>query len=367
MLSWSSFHWCGSSTESIIAILTLFILLLGSQIILYFVGGSLSFIQVDPGAATTGSWLPVSYTLVIAAVAPFTGYLQDLLGRRGITLIGSVVIMIGIALMGSAHSFSVGVVGMTLAGAGAAVCELTALAGMSDIVPVRQRGIAIALMSCWIIPFAPYLLYAQLLSTYYTWRWGLWITLIWNALAFIGVSTTYFPKSHPRMEGFTKRKILAQIDYIGAVLSITGITIFIVALQAGGSSHSWTSAYVLVQLIIGILMILAWIMWEVKFAKFPMIPKQLFQGQRVVALTFFIAFVAGMDFYSIINFFPLYFGTVYDPDPVQVGLKGLGYGVALIMGGIVFNALLSTKIPVKVTLATATTLMSKSFLSPPLS
>lgn len=70
----------------------------------------------------------------MTAVAPFVGYLQDLCGRRTITLIGSVVIMVGVALIGSAHGFGQAVTGMALSGAGAAVCELTSLAGISDIV-----------------------------------------------------------------------------------------------------------------------------------------------------------------------------------------------------------------------------------------
>lgn len=96
---------------------------------LYFVGGSLGYISADLNIATKASWLPVSNTLAITAVAPFVGYLQDLLGRRSITLFGSVVIMVGIALIGSAHSFGQAVAGMAISGSGAGICELTALAG----------------------------------------------------------------------------------------------------------------------------------------------------------------------------------------------------------------------------------------------
>lgn len=96
---------------------------------LYFVGGCLGYIQAEFGATANSSWLPVSNTLAITAVAPFVGYLQDLLGRRNITLFGSVIIMVGIALIGSAHSFGQAVGGMALSGAGAGICELTALAG----------------------------------------------------------------------------------------------------------------------------------------------------------------------------------------------------------------------------------------------
>lgn len=88
-------------------------------------------------------------------------------------------------------------------------------------------------------------------------------------------------------------------------------------------------------------MIVAWVIWEYKFAKFPMIPKELFHGQKIVGTAFFIAFVAGMNFYSLLNFFPLTFTAMYDPAPVQVGLKGLGYGISVTMGATIFNALLS--------------------------
>jgi MFS family permease len=93
------------------------------------VGGMLSYVETGLGAAGKGGWLVVCNTLAITAVAPFTGYLQDLVGRREIALVGSIVICIGIAVVGSAHSFGQGVTGMSLAGAGAGICELTALAG----------------------------------------------------------------------------------------------------------------------------------------------------------------------------------------------------------------------------------------------
>lgn len=68
-------------------------------------------------------------------------------------------------------------------------------------------------------------MYCQLLSTRASWRWGQWICLIWNGLTFIALAATYFPRMHPRMEGLTKRKIFSQIDYVGGILSIVGITI----------------------------------------------------------------------------------------------------------------------------------------------
>ena len=134
----------------------------------------------------------------------------------------------------------------------------------------------------------------------------------------------------------------------------------LVALQSGGYTHPWKSGYVLSQLIIGILLIVAWVIWEGKFAPHPMIPRELYQGQRVVALAFLVACIAGFDFYSLINFFPLAFSTLWSTDPVQVGLKGLGYGVSTTVGAVFWNAMLSTKLEAKYILLIASVIMSKS-------
>jgi MFS family permease len=101
----------------------------GSQLPLFFVGGSLAFIAKDIGGATTEAWIPISYWLALATIAPFCGYLQDFFGRRNITLAGGVVLRVGIIVVSTAHSIGAAVTGMAIAGAGAAIEELTALAG----------------------------------------------------------------------------------------------------------------------------------------------------------------------------------------------------------------------------------------------
>jgi hypothetical protein len=118
-------------------------------------------------------------------------------------------------------------------------------------------------------------MYSQLLSTYHTWRWGPWISLIYNGVTAFGLLFTYFPHIHARAEGFTAGAILKRIDFLGGALSIVGLTIFLVALQAGGYTHPWTSAYVLCCLLIGFFTIVAWVVWEWGFARAPMVNKTL--------------------------------------------------------------------------------------------
>lgn len=99
---------------------------------LYFCGGSLQFIVKDIGGSVATGWLPTANTLAIASVAPFVGYLQDLFGKRYISLFGAALLCIGCVVLGTAHSFGHAIVGMAIAGAGAGIGELTGLAGVSE-------------------------------------------------------------------------------------------------------------------------------------------------------------------------------------------------------------------------------------------
>lgn len=101
----------------------------GSQIPLYFTGGTLTFIAEDLNAHDIIGWLPVANTLAIASVCPFVGYLQDLFGKRTIALFGATLLCVGCIVLGTAHHLGQALAGMALAGAGAGVGELTGLAG----------------------------------------------------------------------------------------------------------------------------------------------------------------------------------------------------------------------------------------------
>ncbi|KAF2643569.1 MFS general substrate transporter [Massarina eburnea CBS 473.64] len=332
------------STRRIFSAIFLAGLYTGSQVILYFTGGSLGFIEEDLQLARGGAWLPTANILAIAAACPYAGYLQDLFGKRYIALFGSFSICLGCVLMGTTHSFAQSLAGMALSGIGAAIGELTGLAGLAEVVPVKYRGYSLALVTAFVLPFCPYLMYVELWShgNSVGWRWGPWTAFIYNGAVGLGLLFTYFPHyNYTRAEGFSRRAILARIDYVGGVLSIMGLTLFLVALQSGGYTHSWTSAYILCTLLIGLLLIVAWVVYEWKFARHPMVPGELFKGQRIVGLAYVVAFAAGMNFFSILNFFPLVFSSVYDPVPVQIGLRGLGPSFSTAIGAVFFNAMLS--------------------------
>ena len=108
------------------------------------------------------------------------------------------------------------------------------------------------------------------------------------------------------------------------------------ALNNGGYLYGWGSAHVLAPLIIGIMILAGFVFWEMRVAKVPIAPKALFQ-RRVVRMAFIISLIAGMNFYSLINFAPLFFSNVYPADPVLVGARSTGMPTATIFGAVFGN------------------------------
>ena len=108
------------------------------------------------------------------------------MGRRYVALIGATFLIVGMIVCSTAHSMGVFIGqsyqipfkaitkidtgGMTLAGIGAGINELTALAATSEMAPTAKRGKYVAVLVFTIIPFCPSVLYGQLIAAHAGWR-----------------------------------------------------------------------------------------------------------------------------------------------------------------------------------------------------
>ncbi|KIW83626.1 hypothetical protein Z517_02872 [Fonsecaea pedrosoi CBS 271.37] len=314
----------------------------GSQIPAYLLGGIPPLIYRDIGGIDRWVWFILANLLTLAAVCPFVGSLSDLFGRRYVALVGAAFLVVAMVVCGTANNMDQFIAGMALSGAGAGICELTCLAGTSELAPTRQRGKYVAGLIMTIIPFCPSALYAELIAGYASWKYCCLLSGVWALIGFIGVLFFYFPAPRPNPRGLTKRQIISEVDIVGGFLSISGTIVFLAGLVWGGYQYEWTSVHVLLPMILGFLLLfVAFPIWEVKFAKFPMFPSRMKQETRLLTLTLIITAISGSNFFSILMFWPTQAFNVYGHDPVGVGLRTLPIGFAILAGCVVVLVLLS--------------------------
>ncbi|KUI55504.1 hypothetical protein VP1G_02904 [Cytospora mali] len=274
----------------------------GSQIPVYLFGAVPPYIYRDIGGHDRWIWLILANLLSLAAICPFVGSLSDLFGRRYVALVGAAFIVLGMIIVSTAQTMNIVIGGMTFAGIGAGINELTALAATSELAPVAKRGKYVGILVFTITPFCPSVLYGQLIAYYASWRYiGLFCAL-WASIGLILTAIFYFPPPRVNTDTISRREILRRTDIIGGFLSISGMILFMAGMQWGGYDYPWTSPHTLVPLLLGVFLLILFIIWEGWFAEYPMFPKRIIQSPRILTLTLIITFISGANFFSILMF-----------------------------------------------------------------
>lgn len=88
----------------------------------------------------------------------------------------------------------------------------------------------------------------------------------------------------------------------------------------------------LAPLILGLVLIMAFIVWELYGAKYPMFPRRILQVPGIMIGTLVITFISGANFFSILMFWPTQAFNVYGHDPVGVGIRGIPVGFGILTG-----------------------------------
>ncbi|KAK0890200.1 hypothetical protein LTR57_025187 [Friedmanniomyces endolithicus] len=238
---------------------------------------------------------------------------------------------------------------MVFGGIGAGINELTALAVTSELAPTAKRGKYVAILILTIIPFCPSVLSGQLIASKSPGAWR-WIGLLCGIYNFIGLVLTavfYFPPPRVNSQGMSRResdKLTGSVERSAspACMLIVRQLLFMMGMQWGGYQYPWGSAHVLAPLIIGVVLLVGFFLWEAKFAKHPMFPKRLRQDPRILGPTLIITFISGANFFSILMFWPTQAFNVYGHDPVGVGIRGIPVGFSILAGCCIVLWLLST-------------------------
>ncbi|KAK3363611.1 fungal trichothecene efflux pump [Lasiosphaeria hispida] len=311
-----------------------------AQAPLYLFAAAPVYIYRELGGVDHWIWFITANLLATAVISPFVGALSDVFGRRWAALLGSMFIIIGQVVCGTAHNMDIFIAGMALSGIGTGINELTAIAGTAELVPTSQRGYYVAVIVLTILPFMPSVLYAQLIASRSTWRY---IAFLTSGTALVGLVMTFLfykpPAPAAPMEG--KKALLRKTDLTGGLLSIIGLAGLEIGLLGGGYQHPWGSAHVLAPLIIGILFIVFFVIWEFWITENPMLPRRLGKAPRTLILTIIITTISGANFFAVLMLWPGEAYNVYGHNPIGIGIRGLPFAFGTLTGCFISLVLIS--------------------------
>ncbi|KAJ7482822.1 major facilitator superfamily domain-containing protein [Mycena galericulata] len=260
-------------------------------------------------------WVGSAYALSSTAILPLSGRLADIFGRRPLMLSSIFFFALGSALAGSAQNMHMMIAARTIQGIGGGgiinLCEII----ISDLVPLSERGIYQGILGLtW--SFASGIgppIGGALAST--QWRW-----LFCAGIAFVLVSFFLRVRTPPG----SMREKLARVDWIGNAIGISGITLAILGLTWAGSSYPWGSAHVLAPLIIGLVLIIAFMLYEFRMPHElePTVPYDLLSNRNSLS-GYLSTFFHGITSITIIYYLPVYFQACFDATPIRSGVDML--------------------------------------------
>ncbi|KAJ7267576.1 iron permease [Mycena haematopus] len=296
-------------------------------------------------------WVGSAYALGSTALIPLAGGLAQIFGRRPI-LLGSLLLFgVGSAMCGAAKSMNVLIAGRTIQGlGGGGIISLTQII-VADLVSLRERGSFNGLISmqtsdtdcsqrAYAIGIGVGPIVGGGLAAVGQWRWLFYLNIPICGVAAILVIVFL----RLRTPSGTLREKLARIDYSGNILVVAATTSTVIALTWSGIQFPWGSAQVLVPLILGMVGLVGFFVYEGRYAKYPMAGHLLrlstcfsiFLHEQVpfavlstrtglsgYAQTFFTSMIVVMVNYYI----QVYFQACYNVSPIAAGVDGLALAI----------------------------------------
>lgn len=265
------------------------------------------------------NWIISGYNLASATFIPIFGQFADIFGRYIVLQAASVILILGSALCAAAPTTNLPLLlaGRGLQGCGSAGLLILVKTILADKVSLRENA-----KNNTIFTFVGGIGYGlgPTIGGYLTavsWRWCFIVNIPLGVVSLIVLhfSTRKILLSPQDFHGLEEEntrmsrsatfwKRIATVDFSGSLLFLAGMALVILSLTWAGAVYRWAAAQVLVSLILGLILMVAFVVWEysllpgkalaVKHPQWrPMIPIRLL-WTRNTGLLIYINMITGM-------------------------------------------------------------------------
>jgi EmrB/QacA subfamily drug resistance transporter len=301
------------------------------------VSTALKSIVEDFDGLTHYTWVVTAYLLTSTASTPLYGKISDLYGRRPVFQFAIITFLIGSFAAGAATSMEQLIAFRAIQGLGAGGLMSLTFVIIGDIVSPRERGKYQGYFGgVWGLSSVA----GPLLGGYFSdhaqilgvtgWRWIFYINLPFGIAALIITSISlHIPK--------VKRE--HSIDYLGALLLVSGVSSLLLGISVYGPQDGWQNSKTLLTIAAATVLILLFIFQESR-AKEPIIPLTLFKN-HTFSVTSVMAFIIGAGMFGAIIMLPLYLQIVKGDSATSAGLKLIPFMIGIVSMSIVSGKLIT--------------------------
>lgn len=258
---------------------------------------------------STAQWITTGFMLVNGVLIPITAFLMEKFSTRQLFITAITLFTIGTLICGIAPDFFTLMTGRVIQAIGAGIIMPLLTTVVLALFPVEKRGGAMGLIGIAMI-FAPAV--GPTLSGFivenYTWR-VLFYTILPIAIIDIIIAAIF-------LRNVTERKS-PKIDVVAVILSTVGFGGILYGSSTAGS-HGWTSAEVLVTIIVGFVSLALFVIRELRSDR-PMLDFRVFKS-GIFSLTTVINVALTVAMFAPMLLIPLYLQNVLDISPLHSGL-----------------------------------------------
>jgi EmrB/QacA subfamily drug resistance transporter len=255
-------------------------------------------------------WIVTAYALAFGSLLLVGGRLGDMLNRKRVFIAGLIGFAIASAIGGAAGSFVVLVTARALQGVFGALLAPSALGTLvSTFQDPRERARAFGVFGSVAAGGGGIgLILGGLLTQYLSWRYCLFVNLVFAAVAVAGAMAyihTSRPASGPRM------------DWPGAVLACAGLFLIVFGFSHAETA-SWSSALTIGSLVLGPVLLAGFVIAEQR-SSHPLLPLRVLVD-RTRGGSYVAVFISGIAIFGTFLFLTYYLQLVKSYSPLTTGL-----------------------------------------------
>jgi EmrB/QacA subfamily drug resistance transporter len=255
-------------------------------------------------------WVVTAYALAFGSLLLVGGRLGDMFSRKWVFITGLIGFAGASAIGGASVSFAMLVAARALQGAFGAVLAPSALGTLvSTFREPRERGRAFGVFgSVAAGGGAVGLILGGFLTQYFSWRWTLYVNLVFAVIAVAG-ALAWIRASRP--------DVRPRMDWPGAVLACAGLFLIVFGFSHAESA-GWTAALTTASLAGGVVLLAGFVAAELRSGH-PLLPLRVILD-RTRGGAYVAVFISGIAMFATFLFLTYYLQEVKGERPLATGL-----------------------------------------------